>query len=112
MSWSNNAATVLVIMAVVVSFAGGAAGVAILIQIFRQGGWKLAERSVRQSRWRMVRPWLLVGGGIGLLCGFAIVVLRRIEPTAPAAPTDVISAPTTEVKPRSREGGQPFTDRP
>lgn len=107
MSWSNNAATGLLVMAVIVSFAGGAAGLAILIQIFRQGGWKLAERSVRESRWRMVRPWLVVGTGVGLLCGFAMVVLRRIEPTPPTTPSDVISAPASDVKSQPREGGQP-----
>ncbi len=61
MSWSDNVVSVLVIMVAIVAVAGGAAAFAILVQIFRQGGWKLAEPSVRKARWQMVRPCLLVG---------------------------------------------------
>ena len=55
MSWSNNVASVLVVT-VALAVAGGAAA---FVQIFRQGGWKLAEPSVRNARWQMVRPWML-----------------------------------------------------
>jgi len=100
MNWSNNVATALVVTAVIVSFAGGAAGFAILIQIVRQGGWKLAERSIIKARWQMIRPWLFVGAGVGLLFGIGIVLLYRIEPTPAAAPQDAIASPLTETKSR------------
>lgn len=105
MSWSNNVVSVLVIMVAVVAVAGGAAAFAM---IFRQGGWKLAEPSVRKARWQMVRPWLLVGMVIGLLSsGIAFVFLNRMEEPTHAAPKEVITSPPTEIKSRPRDGGQP-----
>ena len=107
MSWSDNVASVLVIIAAVIAVAGGAAGFAILMQIVRQGSWRLAEPSVMQGRWKMIRPWLLVGGVIGQLLGIAIVVLRSIDQAPSAAPKEVIISPPTEIKSRPRDGGQP-----
>ncbi len=105
MSWPNNVALVLVVMGAIVIAAGGASGFAILVQIVRQGGWRLAEQSVIKSRWQMVRPWLLVGGVIGLLFGIAIVFLSR-DQFPPAASKDVISPPPPKIKSEPRDGGQ------
>lgn len=107
MSWSHNVASVLIIVVAIVALSGGAAGFAILMQIVRQGGWKLAEPSVIQGRWKMIRLWLLVGVVIGLLLGITIVVLRSIDQVPTAAPKDVITSPTAEIKSRPRDGGQP-----
>lgn len=108
MSWSDNVVSVLVIMVAIVAVAGGAAAFAISVQIFGQGGWKLAEPSVRKARWQMVRPWLLVGAVIGLLSsGIAFVFLNRMEEPTHAAPKDVITSPPTEIKSRPRDSGQP-----
>ncbi len=67
MSWPKTVETALVIIFAIVAVAGCAAAFAIFVQIVRQGGWKLAEPSVIESRWRMVRLWMLVGAVIGLL---------------------------------------------
>lgn len=92
MSWPNHVALVLVVMGAVVIAAGGAAGFAILVQIVRQGGWRLAEPSIIKGRWQMVRLWLLVGAVIGLFLGIAIVFLSTDHSTA-AAPNNAISPP-------------------
>lgn len=105
MSWSNNVASVLVIFAVAVV----AASLAIFVLIIRQGGWKLAEPAIRKARWRMVRPWMLVGAVIGLLFGVAIVFLNRMEETPRAETKDVITSPSIEIKSRPREG-EPATE--
>lgn len=102
MSWPNNVALALVVMGAIVIVAGGAAAFAIIIQIVRQGGWRLAEPSIIKGRWQMVRPWLLVGAVIGLLSGIAIVFLSR-DQSPPAASKGAISLPTPEIKPRPRE---------
>ena len=107
MSWPNNVASVLVVIGAIVIAAGGAAGFAILVQIVRQGGWRLAEPSIIKGRWQMVRPWLLVGAATGLLLGITIVLLRSMEETPPAAPKDVIISPPSEVRTRPRDDGQP-----
>lgn len=107
MNWSQNAAFVLIIIAFIVAVASVAASIAVWVQIIRQGGWKLAEPSVIQGRWRMLRPWLLVGAGVGLLFSFVIFVLLGIDQTPPALANDVIISPPIEMKSRPRDGGQP-----
>ncbi|HUP80296.1 MAG TPA: hypothetical protein VM260_17205 [Pirellula sp.] len=82
MSWQNNVASMLIVIGAIVIAAGGAAAFAIITQIVRQGGWRLAEPSIIQGRWQMVRPWLLVGAVIGLLLGIAIVFLNRDQTPA------------------------------
>ena len=91
MSWSNNVAAVLVNIVAIFAVAVVAASLAMLVQIIRQGGWKLAEPAIRKARWRMVRPWMLVGAVIGLLFGVAIVFLNRMEETPP--PNQRMSSP-------------------
>ena len=103
MSWSNNMALVLVVIVAIVAVAGGAAGFAILMQIFRQGSWKLAEPSIIQGRWQIIRPWLLIGGVIGLLLGIAFVSLNSGDQAPPASPKEAITSPPAEIKSRPRE---------
>jgi len=59
MMWSNTVVSFLILLFYLVACAGMAAGFAILWQI-RNNGWKLAEPAVIQSRWRIIRPWMLV----------------------------------------------------
>ena len=89
MNWSNNSAAVVIIIGALAITAGGAAAIAILIQMFRQGGWKL----------------VLFGVGVGLVCGIGVFVLFRVNHPPPAAPRDVINAAPSEVKSRPRENG-------
>lgn len=91
MSWSDKLASMLFIIVAIVAVAGGAAAIAILVQIFRRGGWKLAEPSVRSARWQMVRPWLLAGAVIGLLSGIAIVYYTGWK--SPRLPLQRMSSP-------------------
>ena len=107
MSWSQNAVSVLGIIAVIMSFVGGAAAFAIFVQIIRQRGWKLAEPSVIQGRWQMHRPWLFAGAVIGLLFGIAFVFLNGSDQKPPAEPNDVIILPPFEIKSQPRDAGQP-----
>ena len=115
MSWPNNVASALVVIGAIVIAAGGAAGFAILVQIFRQGGLRLVGPSIIQGRWRMIRPWLLFGAVIGLLSGIGIVVLSRdrtlpaagqstIQQTVPVPPDNVKPQPTERLT-RPRDGG-------
>lgn len=100
MIWSNTIVTVLVLLFYLVACTGMAAGFAILWQI-RNNGWKLAEPSVIQSRWRMVRPWMLAGAVIGLLMGIAVVVLlSNPQAPAPSAPEVMTSPPSAQSKPQ------------
>jgi len=104
MMWSNPIVSVLILLFYLVACAGMAAGFAILWQI-RNNGWKLAEPSVIQSRWRMVRPWMLAGAVIGLLMGIAVVVLQRNQqPPAHATPEVKTSPPPVKSKPQ--DGGR------
>jgi hypothetical protein len=107
MSWPKIVETALVIIVAIFAVAGSAAAFAILVQIVRQGGLKLVERSVRVSRWRMVRLWLFVGAVIGLLTGIAIVFLNRMEQTPRAETKDGITSPSIEIKSRPRADEQP-----
>lgn len=101
MNWSNIVASTLIVFAALVAFAGIEASIAILLQIIRQGGWKLAEPSVIKNRWRMIRPWMLAGAVLGLLVGMAIVWLERDQQPGPAAPPDIkTSPPMIQSKPR------------
>lgn len=106
MSWSHHVVLVLTIVAAVVCTAGAAAAFAIVAQIVRQGGWKLAEPAVIERRWRMVRPWMVVGAGVGLLFGIVIAALGRNDQTLPVVPEDSISVPPIKILPRPREDGQ------
>jgi hypothetical protein len=106
MNWSNTISSALIVFVVLMSFTGIAAGLAILVQIVHQGGWKLAEPSVIKSRWRMVRPWMLAGAVIGLLVGVGIVFLNFEEAKLPDTPPDMSSSPLP-IKSRPRDGGQP-----
>lgn len=107
MNWSNNVTAVLGIILAIVAVAGVAASFAILVQIVRQGGWKLAEPSVRKARWQMVRPWMLVGAAFGLLSGLALVFLNQMEETPPNSANDLIISPRLETKSRPRDDGSP-----
>uniref|UniRef100_A0A7C2PIH4 Uncharacterized protein n=1 Tax=Schlesneria paludicola TaxID=360056 RepID=A0A7C2PIH4_9PLAN len=96
---SNTIVSVLILLFYLVACAGMAAGFAILWQI-RNNGWKLAEPAVIQSRWRMLRPWMLVGAVIGLLMGMAVVVLQHSPlPSSPATPEAMTSPPPVQSKP-------------
>jgi hypothetical protein len=100
MTWSNTVAIALIFLFYLAAGAGMAAGFAILWQI-RNNGWKLAKPEVIQSRWRMVRPWMLAGAVIGLLMGMAVVVLlQNPQPRAPATPEIMTSPPPIKPKPQ------------
>jgi hypothetical protein len=105
MNWQNTVESALLIVFVMVAFAGIAASCAIFWQIIRQGGWKLAEPAVIKSRWQMVRPWMLAGAVLGLLFSIAFVLLERDQPPLSPAPPDATTSPDA-IKSRPRAGGQ------
>jgi hypothetical protein len=101
MTWSNTVAIALIFLFYLMVGTGMAAGFAILWQI-RNNGWKLAEPAVIQSRWRMVRLWMLAGAVVGLLMGIAVVVLvQNPQPGASATPEIMTSPPPIQPKPRA-----------
>lgn len=104
MNWSNTVASTLIVLAALMIFAGIAASIAILLQIIRQGGWKLAEPAVIKSRCRMVQPWMLAGAVLGLLVWIAIVRLERDQQHGPAAPPDIKTSPPM-IKSQPRDAG-------